>query len=420
VHKYQHKLFNRKAKNCSSQSNILLDENDNNEHDQNEVIREDHRQIEEEKLSLLLETNDTSLSNCIHDGDPICGESKESILSTSTGNDLKRNEPSFRDGFKRSRLVSPIDIHNIIMSVSSLVAEEIRFCHYGYSGNVSEESKRRSEEAVLKAESAAVAVQKFAMDVVFPNVLASYAENAIVDSSGNDSDGLSDAVICLKRNISGGSTDSASSSGQDNDDLLAKLLHDRIIVSVLLNLREVLIINGKQLFGIEQEAEKGQDNSDCIHGEPSENIAIKLKTFSTAIVLNAVDRIQDSETRLSVMELYLDAIEKYDRADEEFACCLKRLNVRALGVSPHGRILKKYENIAFRVSHNTARLGHPLISKQVTSCSITIPPSNAMFLALFEHKKYQSTYLLKSDESRNKTQILKMYREKMKNMHLSP
>lgn len=294
--------------------------------------------------------------------------------------------------------ITPSGIHKIVVSVASWVAEEIRLCHYGYCGNSSAEATRKTEDSVSRADSAAVAIEKFAISVVFQNILASYAENA---KTGHDED---DRNVASKTMI-----DSSASVMQDHDEYTLKL-YERIVVAVLLNLREVLVANGTEMFGLEdEEKEKRHDNND----EHSEDFAVKIKCLSTAVVLNAASRLTDGTIRQRVLDLFLDAIEKYDWGNEEFVSCMKRLDVRAIGVNPKGQVMKRYENIAYRVSYNVARLNHHLISKHSTPYKTKIPPSNAVFVAHVERNKRCRDAERQASDSRKK-QVLERYKQNMR------
>lgn len=299
--------------------------------------------------------------------------------------------------FEPGEAITPSDIYKIVVSVSSWVAEEMRLCHYGYLGSSSMELKKKTYESVSRAESAAVAIQKFATSVVFPNVLAAFAENS--NMGCNDIRNVGSKMV----------TDSNASVVQDNDDYALKL-YGRVVVAVLLNLREVLILNGMQLFGLEDDdREKSQVSND----EHTEDFAIKMRCLSTAIVLNSASGVKDEKTRQRVVDLFLDAIEKYDSGNEEFISCMKRLDVRAIGITPNGKIMKRYENIAYRVSYNVARLNHHLASKHSIPYSIKIPTSNAIFVVFAEQNMKHRSIERQSDGSRKK-HILERYREKMR------
>jgi hypothetical protein len=293
--------------------------------------------------------------------------------------------------------IIPSNIFKIVVLVTSWLAEEIRLCHYGYCGNTSAESKRKTDESVSRAECAAVAIEKFAVGVVFPYILTAYAENAEIGGDG---------VPILSSKVTG---DSKALEVKDNDNYALKL-YDRIVVAVLLNLREVLILNGTQLFGLEDE-EKHRVNTD----EQTEDFALKVKCLSTAIILNAAGRVTDEIDRQRIIDLFLDAIEKYDGGNEEFVSCMKRLDVRAIAVTPKGNFMKRYENTAYRVSYNVARSNHHLVSEQSTPYNIQLPSSNAVFVALTEKNMTYQHVEHKFNGSRKK-EVMKSYKENMRNI----
>lgn len=393
--KSSNKSYGRYRHDLIAQNSILTTTNDGSL--QKTITREETKEkngMEEEHTTATSKscTNRDSQEGANHGG-------SEDIDDPVAVQPLTRSivHESIPDGkeFKPGDPIIPSNIFKIVVLVTSWLAEEIRLCHYGYCGNTSAESKRTTDESVSRAEYAAVAIEKFAVGVVFPNILVAYAENAEI--GGDD-------VPILSSKVTG---DLKAVEVKDNDKYALKL-YDRIVVAVLLNLREILILNGTQLFGLE-DREKYRVNTD----EQTEDFTLKVKCLSTAIILNAAGRVTDEIDRQRIIDLVLDAIEKYDGGNEEFVSCMKRLDVRAIAVTPKGKVMKRYENIAYRVSYNVARLNHHLVSEQSTPYNIQLPSSNAVFVALAE-KNMTYQHVEHKFNGPRKKEVMKSYKENMR------
>ena len=138
-------------------------------------------------------------------------------------------------------------------------------------------------------------------------------------------------------------------------------------------------MNAKGIFGLTEEEE-----------DDEETYAIKAQSLSTATVLNAISRLGADETssneNVEIIQQFLRSVENYDGAEEEFVSCLERLDARAIAVTPYGKVMGKFENLAYRVAFNTARLDHPLIvkSKEPVVYNFSNPPSNTAFVSVVE------------------------------------
>lgn len=284
----------------------------------------------------------------------------------------------------------PNDIAEIVSLASSLVAEEIRSCHYCYNGSKMSNSRSNSQsKAKMRAQSASAAIEKFANEIVLQNILAAHAESLEVGDNSDPIDEKHEAV------------DGESSSTNHSHN--SKEGDHRIFIATLMSLREVMSMNAQEIFGFSV----GEDES-------TEGMAIKVQSLSTALVLNAISRL-DSSDNLEITEKFLTAISQYDEGDEEFSSCLQRLNIRAIGVTPNSKLMKKHETLAYRVSYNTSRLEHPLIRKR--TFSVETPPSNAAFVCVVEQIQPKNT-VAATPKGVNKIQVLERYRKKMKKFHL--
>lgn len=201
---------------------------------------------------------------------------------------------------------------------------------------------RHNQEAVLHA--AASAIERFALEIVLPSLLsAGVGENK--DGGGNPSHG------------------------------------HRVYMATLLALREVLCINAESIFFCDGESpsyhhcEKevcaeqlgARAGTELLPGEARriirnnrEEKAFRSQLLATGVILSAIQRL-DPEVSSVLSSYFLDTVEKYDMADEEFTSCLERADGRSKCVTPDGRVMGREENVAWRVSFNRAREAHPLI-----------------------------------------------------------
>lgn len=291
---------------------------------------------------------------------------------------------------KKHTFTVPNDIAEIVSLASSLVAEEIRSCHYCYNGSKMSNSRSSSQsKAKMRAQSTSAAIEKFANDIVLQNILAAHAESLEVGKTSDPIDATHEAV------------DGESSSANHSHN--SKERDHRIFIATLMSLREVIAMNAQEIFGFPVEED-----------EFAEGTAIKVQSLSTALVLNAISRLDDSDN-LEITEKFLTAISQYDDGDEEFSSCLQRLDIRAIGVTPNGKPMKKHETLAYRVSYNTSRLEHPLIRKQ--AFSVETPPSNAAFVCVVEQIQQPKNTMEITPRGVNKIEVLERYRKKMKKFH---
>jgi len=282
---------------------------------------------------------------------------------------------------KKHTFTVPNDIAEIVSLASSLVAEEIRSCHYCYNTN---SRSNPQTEAKMRAQSSSAAIEKFANDIVLQNILAAHAESLEVGKTADPIDS--------KHEAADGESPSADHSH------ISKECDHRIFIATLMSLREVIAMNAQEIFGVSVEED-----------EFAEGTAIKVQSLSTALVLNAISRLENSDN-LEITEKFLTAISQYDDGDEEFSSCLQRLDIRAIGVTPNGKPMKKHETLAYRVSYNTSRLEHPLISARR---SVETPASNAAFVCVVEQIQPKNTVETPS-RGVDKTEVLERYRKKMK------
>lgn len=283
----------------------------------------------------------------------------------------------------------PSDIAEIVALASSLVGEEIRLCHYGHNGfKMTNSGMNPQAEARIRARSASSAIEEFANTIVLQNILAANSDSIQVC---NDPIPIDPAVAKALADDST-SNNSRNAKGKERD--------HRIFIATLMSLREIMAMNAQEIFGFTDE-EDGY----------AEGLAIKVTSLATALVLNAISRLDHDS--LQITEKFLTAISEYDDGDEAFASCLKRLDVRAIAITPNGKPMKKQESLAYRASYNVSRLEHPLIRKQIFS--VEPPPSNAAFVSIVE-QIHSNTDDGKTQIAR-KAEVLERYRKKMKKFY---
>ena len=167
--------------------------------------------------------------------------------------------------------------------------------------------------------------------------------------------------------------------------------------------------NADIIFGIEKDTE-----------ESAESYAIKVQSLPSALILNAIMRLEENKHRKKITAEFLRSTVAYDGSAEEFASCLKRIDIRAVGITPPGRLMKKTENLAWRVAHNTARLDHPLVAAKSNSLSLhraEIPPSNAAYVTVIENTnnfEIKASPSIQQNPKNKVEEVLESYRKRMK------
>ena len=320
--------------------------------------------------------------------------------------------------------VVPCDISDVVMLASSIVGQEIRVCHYRYKRKSDDDDGNNNDDDIdgkekdnrimneCRARSAAAALEQFTKDVILPSILSSHAASIEIDSEDSSSNVnfLPGSQAQSKLNKGGGRKRPRSSRR------ITQSVYRRILIASLLSLREVIVMNGKNIFGIEHE-----DDDDM------ESYIIKIQSLATALILNAVMRLDDANTNAtktkSEKELhaglakeFLRTITEYDGAGEEFASCLKRIDMRAIGITPDGKLMKKTENLVYRVAYNTARLDHPLIkkSKQSSIFGVGTPAPNAAFVSVVEQVEEPCENYARLSRMQKRIEIVNRYKQRMK------
>ena len=307
--------------------------------------------------------------------------------------------------------VVPTDISDIVKLASSIVAEEIR-CHpYRYQSkkkrgttatNTSSSSGTNGDNDKIQykiAHSAAAALEQFASDIILPSILSSHSASLDFDSDANRTDNGSASNDPIPK---------ARGRKRVHVQKQPKNLDRRVFVASLLSLREVLAMNAAEIFGLVKDNEDG-----------GESYTIKVQSLATALILNAIMRLEEEKsTKMTeITQEFLRIITQYDGATEEFTSCLKRIDTRAVGITPNGKLMKKTENLALRVAYNIARLDHPLVvakSDPLPLYRIAIPPSNAAFVSVVE--EIDGPIEVASNQGvRRREEVLDRYKKRIKN-----
>ena len=283
------------------------------------------------------------------------------------------------------------DIEEIVSRAVSLLIAELKSGIYrhqdshgddsdnGSNENGSNVDKHKNDRNIANGEmnklnAISVVLEQFAMEMIVPSIIAS---------------GVSE-VKCI-------STDPAQVMK------FRKQRHDRVFVSVLLNLREVMILNAEKFFSI-----KNNIMDDC-----NDDDIFRAYLCANTLILSAMQRLEPESVRESLLCQFEDAAQKYDTAHGDFASCLQRADACSLGVTPTGRELPREENIAWRISHNFTRNSHPLIQKQQLIDGFKPPSPNACYVSVVE--KVASSSLEKQSPKRkykieNESYVLEKHR----------
>jgi hypothetical protein len=274
------------------------------------------------------------------------------------------------------------DIEEVVARAVSFVTAEISTGVWSYKGNLdtAEGGNKTDDESSLlpikersRLNEVSLALENFAIDIIIPNLVASGVAEASCGSKKAE-----DIVTFRKKRDT------------------------RVFISVLLNLREVLILNAGIFF-----PKNGSMKDD--------DSIVKVYLLSTSLIFAAMTRIEPENKRKQYSDQFKDAMIKYDNAHEEFASCLKRVDCSSIGVTPTGKIITREENIAWRVSHNFSRESHPLIKKRKLTDGNVVPPgANAAYVSVLEHQPLNSQAVYRN-KIEDESYILKKHRELMNN-----
>ena len=169
-----------------------------------------------------------------------------------------------------------------------------------------------------------------------------------------------------------------SSAKERNMTTASSYSTDRVLISSLLALQEMLMINAEKFFPFtgfkESTVNELKGNSTLKHD------------FARAVVQNAAKRLQKMSSQSSeygvpnqdqIFIKYLEASRSYETKGEDFQIALDRLDARATYQNTNGSTLSTRESIMARTSFNFARGQHPLLSRGEDSTFATSEQTNA-------------------------------------------
>lgn len=141
---------------------------------------------------------------------------------------------------------------------------------------------------------------------------------------------------------------------------------DRVLLSTLLALQEMLVTNAEKFFPLAEL--KGSSTEKDNDEEANSKLT---RDFARALVQNAAKRLQRTSPDVSLTHIipnqdrlvdrYLEASRRYESRGEDFQLALGRLDASATYRNAKGSTLSKRESIMARTSFNFAREHHPLV-----------------------------------------------------------
>eukprot|EP00984_Skeletonema_dohrnii_P016207 scaffold7152_cov148-Skeletonema_dohrnii-CCMP3373.AAC.8 len=148
---------------------------------------------------------------------------------------------------------------------------------------------------------------------------------------------------------------------------------DRVLLSTLLALQEMLVINADKFFSF-----AGLKDLSTEKNESGEEADSNLtRDFARAVVQNAAKRLQRMTSDVSLKQIipnqdcvfdqYLEASRSYDTKGEDFQLALGRLDASSTYRNAKGSKLSARESIMARTSFNYARKQHRLIREDDAS-----------------------------------------------------
>ncbi len=135
---------------------------------------------------------------------------------------------------------------------------------------------------------------------------------------------------------------------------------DRILLSTLLALQEMLVTNAEKFFPLAglKGSSVATDHDEAANSKLS-------RDFARALVQNAAKRLQRTPHIIPnqdhLIDRYLEASRRYESRGEDFQLALGRLDASATYRNAKGSTLSGRESIIARTSFNFARENHPLV-----------------------------------------------------------
>ena len=138
---------------------------------------------------------------------------------------------------------------------------------------------------------------------------------------------------------------------------------DRIRLSTLLAVREMLIMNADNLFTFATLKQSPKSSSERLY---------LVHVFSNAIVRNAAKRLHSNAEHGQFFADFVQAAHNYDTNSEDFHFSLSRLDARSICVYQGGKQVGAEESILAKIGFNHARQRHPLLHKDRCSRKTSI------------------------------------------------
>merc|ERR1712194_81543 len=135
-----------------------------------------------------------------------------------------------------------------------------------------------------------------------------------------------------------------------NDALCA----DRVRISTLLAVREMLIMNAEKIFPF---ASLNQATNESVERDRT----WRLRGFAGAIVRNTAKRLHSCHPESHFFDDFIQATRNYDARSEDFQFSLAQADVRPVYTRSGGRDIGQEESVLAKVSFNYARAKHPLL-----------------------------------------------------------
>jgi len=129
---------------------------------------------------------------------------------------------------------------------------------------------------------------------------------------------------------------------------------DRIRISTLLAIREVLIMNAAKLFTF---AYLKQSPSDSVEEDNTQLPHV----LANAIIRNTAKRLHSNYPESHFFDNFVQATQNYDAKSEDFQLALAPADARAVYTTYDGRKLGEQESLLAKAGFNRARTKHPLL-----------------------------------------------------------
>jgi len=183
---------------------------------------------------------------------------------------------------------------------------------------------------------------------------------------------------------------------------------DRIRLSTLLAIREMLIMNADKLFSF---SSLKRSSTEWVKRD---RIYLPV-VFANAIVKSTAKRLHSRQPESSFYADFIRAAQNYDAKSDDFQFSMDRADVRSVYTYPEGGKVGQEESVLAKVSFNYARARHPLlynkrlgVGEDETSLTHPVPTACAAF-----HIEAAAA----SDKTKDATKILASLRKVLRRKH---